>query len=83
MGLRVSLSDVCWWHPVVLLETKPVKALCVLFLVLMLSLPHGIAQGVALEPDCGWSKGLDWLFLVAASIEFPNKQRNSPKVHAL
>ena len=34
----------------------------------MLSLQHGIAQGVAPVPDCGWSQGLDWLFFVAASL---------------
>ena len=34
------------------------------------SLPHGIAQGVALMLDCGWIKGLGRLFLQREKVGF-------------
>ena len=37
----------------------------------MLSLPHGIAQGVALVLDCGWIKGLGRLFLQLLPLVLP------------
>ena len=35
------------------------------------SLPHGIAQGVALVLDCGWIKGLGLLFLQLIPLVLP------------
>ena len=35
------------------------------------SLPHGIAQGVALVLDCGWIKGLGRLFLQLLPLVLP------------
>ena len=37
----------------------------------MSSLPHGIAQGVALVLDCGWIKGLGRLFLQLLPLVLP------------
>ena len=39
----------------------------------LISLPHGIAQGVALVLDCGWIKGLGRLFLQLLHTGFTNK----------
>ena len=40
---------------------------------LVASLPHGIAQGVALVLDCGWIKGLGRLFLQLLPLVLPIK----------